>query len=107
MIVFRAVSSSFKKNAFIPVIGRIQVDLYTHHIEAIHLAEIHDVETSRAICPLPELSYISKATVSGDGIVMRNLDHRKTPTGRGLDLSYVFIESKTKVETRCGRHWIL
>jgi hypothetical protein len=66
MIVFRAVSSSFKKNALIPVIGRIQVHLYTHRIETIHLvAAIHDVETSRANCPLPELPYISKATVSG------------------------------------------
>lgn len=99
MIVFRAVSSSFKKNAFIPVIGRIQVDLYTHHIEAIHLAAIHEVGTSRAICPLPELSYISKATVSGDGIVMWNPDHRKTPTGRGLNLSYVFTESETESKT--------
>lgn len=100
MIDFRAVSSSFKKNALIPVIGRIQVHLYTHRIETIHLvAAIHDVETSRANCPLPELPYISKATVSGDGIVSRNPDHRKTPTGRGLNLSYVFIESETESKT--------
>lgn len=64
MIVFRAVSSSFKKNALIPVIGRIWIDLYTHHIKAIYLAAIDDVGMSRAICPSQNF-YTSARRLSG------------------------------------------